>query len=185
MEQYPKRKYPRASWWRYDSGIYFVTICTKLHKHYFGRIEYGKMNSYPLGIFLSECINNIKLHYNNVDIPHFVVMPNHVHLIVVIDGLLPYSGIRVSCMQVNVQQRVSDVSSVRKRIEKDGVRERLSVVIGGVKAAVTRYANQQQINFAWQRGFHDHIIQSWDECNRIAQYIINNPVTWHLDCFYG
>ena len=63
-------------------------------------------------------------------------------------------------------------------------RGRLSVVIGGFKRAITRYANQHGIEFAWQDRFHDHIIRNQDEMNRIATYIRNNPMVWEEDLFY-
>lgn len=60
----------------------------------------------------------------------------------------------------------------------------LSVVIGGIKSAVTKFANQNNMSFVWQSRFHDHIIRNQDECNRITQYIENNPIKWELDKFF-
>ena len=59
----------------------------------------------------------------------------------------------------------------------------LSVSIGGIKSAVTKYANDNDFDFAWQTRFHDHIIRNQNEMNRIADYIENNPATWENDCF--
>jgi hypothetical protein len=56
--------------------------------------------------------------------------------------------------------------------------------IGGIKSAVTRYARANKIDFAWQTRFHDHIIRSQDEMNRIALYIENNITTWKNDKFH-
>ena len=60
----------------------------------------------------------------------------------------------------------------------------LSVVIGGIKSAITRYANENKIPFAWQTRFHDRIIRNQEECNRIADYIESNIVIWTADKFY-
>jgi hypothetical protein len=60
----------------------------------------------------------------------------------------------------------------------------LSIVIGGLKSSVTKYAHQHNIPFAWQDRFHDHIIRNQDELNMIATYIENNPANWKGDKFY-
>ena len=60
----------------------------------------------------------------------------------------------------------------------------LSVVIGGLKRAITRYANQNAIDFAWQTRFHDHIVRDIPEMNHIADYIENNMANWKDDEFY-
>ena len=54
----------------------------------------------------------------------------------------------------------------------------LSVCIGSIKSAVTKYANQNNISFAWQSRYYDRIIRNQNEMNRIAQYIKNNPIVW-------
>lgn len=59
----------------------------------------------------------------------------------------------------------------------------LGTVIRGLKARVTRFANTNNIPFAWQTRFHDRIVRDQDELNRIAKYIENNVVQWHLDEF--
>jgi len=59
----------------------------------------------------------------------------------------------------------------------------LSVAIGGIKSAVTKFAHENNIDFVWQTRFHDYIIRDQNEMNRIADYIENNPATWDNDCF--
>jgi len=57
----------------------------------------------------------------------------------------------------------------------------LSVVIGGLKSAITRYAHDNEIPFAWQTRFYDHIVRSQEELNRIGEYIQSNVVKWSID----
>lgn len=57
----------------------------------------------------------------------------------------------------------------------------LSVVIGGLKRSISKFANENNIPFAWQTRFHDHIVRNQDELNRIATYIENNVAQWQLD----
>ena len=89
----------------------------------------------------------------------FVVMPNHVHAVIVI----------------------------RERADAPGciptVRTALGVVVGGYKQSVTRYARRNNIDFGWQGRYHDHIIRGVNDGNKIADYIENNVVRWDTDCF--
>ena len=75
----------RAMWHDYNGGTYFVTICTRDMVHYFGEIVSGEMNMTEIGEYVQQCIKNIPQHNTYANVPAFVVMPNHVHLIVIID----------------------------------------------------------------------------------------------------
>ncbi len=61
----------------------------------------------------------------------------------------------------------------------------LSTTMGGMKSAMTRFANDNKMEFGWQTRFHDHIIRDAEEYCRIEQYIKNNPATWMDDKFYS
>ncbi len=61
----------------------------------------------------------------------------------------------------------------------------LAVVIRGLKSAVTKFANENALDFAWQSRFHDHIVRDTSEMNRIADYIENNVANWVDDEFYA
>ena len=75
----------RAAWHDYNGGIYFVTICTAGREHYFGEITDGEMHLSAIGEYTRQCIENITQHNPYANVPLFVIMPNHLHLIVVID----------------------------------------------------------------------------------------------------
>ena len=79
----------RAEWHSYDGGIYFVTICTAGREHYFGEIKTDKepfMQLSPIGQYANQLIMDITIVYPHVEIPLFVIMPNHIHAIIYIDG---------------------------------------------------------------------------------------------------
>jgi len=59
----------------------------------------------------------------------------------------------------------------------------LSVCIGGIKSAVTRFARENGIPFTWQPRYHDHIVRNQNEMNRISEYIEHNPLVWESDCY--
>lgn len=76
----------RATWHDYDGGMYFITICTANQESFFGNIHDGKMFFSDIGLYAEEQIKNVRSHYPYAEIPLWVVMPNHIHLIVVIDN---------------------------------------------------------------------------------------------------
>ena len=204
----------RAAWHDYNGGIYFVTICTAGREHYFGEITNGEMRLSEIGRYTGECIKNIPQHNPYADVPLYVVMPNHIHAIVVIDGdnvpsknhianKLDVPNVETmytsSQNQGTIQPETMYTSSLQtppqQRWKNENVNEQmqsishqrglLSTAIGGMKRAVTCFANQNKIQFGWQSRFHDHIIRHTDEMNRIAEYIETNVLRWESDEFYG
>ena len=76
----------RAEWWDYgNNAAYFITICTANRKHYFGDIRNGKMELSPIGIIADIFWHEIRNHADFVKLGEFVVMPNHIHGILIID----------------------------------------------------------------------------------------------------
>ena len=169
----------RAMWHDYNGGAYFVTICTRDMVHYFGEIVSGEMNMTEIGEYVQQCIKNIPQHNTYANVPAFVVMPNHVHLIVIIDD----ENADPICR--DVPWRVSTFGKNETMQTIANQQGRLSTMIGGFKQSVTRYANANSISFAWQTRFHDRIIRDHDEMNRIAEYIENNVVRWESDEFHN
>ena len=169
----------RATWHDYNGGAYFVTICTRDMEHYFGEIVSGEMNMTEIGEYVQQCIKNIPQHNTYANVPAFVVMPNHVHLIVIIDDENADSICR------DVPWRVSTFGKNETMQTIANQQGRLSTMIGGFKQSVTRYANVNSISFAWQTRFHDRIIRDHDEMNRIAEYIENNVARWESDEFHN
>ena len=81
----------RADWWNYNEGIYFITITVKNRIHAFGEIHHNSqtgqnyMNFSKLGQFVNDEIPRIMEHYPYANIPIWTVMPDHIHLIIMID----------------------------------------------------------------------------------------------------
>ena len=185
----------RAAWHNYSGGIYFVTICTRGREHYFGEIANGEMHLSDIGRYTNECIKNIPQHNPYADVPLYVIMPNHIHLIVSIDGNnIPSENYGANKLDVSTVETMY-TSSLQRRWKNDCVNERmqsishhrglLSTAIGCFKRAVTCFANQNHITFGWQPRFHDHIIRQTNEMNRIAEYIETNVLRWESDEFYS
>ena len=207
----PQRKSPRATWHDYNGGRYFVTFCTKNHELYFGDVVDGRMELSEIGEWAVKQIEQTAIiRQNDVEIPLFVVMPNHIHMIVVFsdgdNGRTQYSG-RTRCVPTDPTNpcrdalnasACRDTSNVSADNGPDNVLSdargaslqfgpqsgNLPSVIRGIKSAVTKYAIEHEIPFAWQSRYHDHIIRNQIEMNHIANYIQNNPMKWELDRFY-
>jgi REP element-mobilizing transposase RayT len=188
-----RKQSARATWHNYNGGVYFITICTKNHTHYFGEIDNGVMHLNEIGKFTFENLQNVNAHYPYAEIPSFIVMPNHIHAIVFIDGE-KYGNVEKctnGCYCRDEARLVSTgVRGIDKNLDKNEKMRKishrqslLSNTVGGIKSAVTKFANNNNIDFVWQTRFHDHIIRSQDEINRIAEYIENNPAGWNNDCF--
>jgi REP element-mobilizing transposase RayT len=105
-------------------------------------------------------------HYRNVTIDRYVVMPNHVHAIVVIEGEHAYSPVETRLAASPSQQH----------------RPSLSEVVGSYQSGVSRICHAKGISdFAWQARFHDHILRCNASVNAVREYIDRNPENWLRD----
>ena len=180
----------RADWHAYDGGFYHVTICTKDRELYFGEIVEGTMRLSEIGKYAEEQFQSVTSYYPYAEIPVFVVMPNHIHAIVVIDNRTPCRDAiyRVSDIH-RVKEDMMDDPSMDSETPKGGLtgndnpmlHQRLGTVIRGLKARVTHYANEKGIEFAWQSRFHDRIIRNQKDLNETAKYVENNVIKWKED----
>lgn len=92
-------------------------------------------------------------HYQNIALDEFIVMPNHLHGIVIIkDG------------------------------QAEGLRYSLSRIVGSYKNVVAKdIHNKANLGFGWQPSFYDHVIREDESLDKIRDYIKNNPLKWELD----
>lgn len=167
MKDYPERKRNRLKNYDYSqNGRYFVTICVKNRMEFFGKIINGKMILNIYGRIVQQSWLDLPNHYKNCHLGQFIVMPNHIHGIVVIkNDIFP------------VGNGSKPFPTMVKR--KHG----LSEITRGFKTFSSRKINEQNniMPFAWQKSFYDHIIRSNEDLNRIRAYIFNNPRNWNLD----
>lgn len=163
MYKGPNRKNLRFASYNYsEPGEYFVTICTKGFKNYFGRVVNSRVELSRIGKIANECWRDIPNHFPNVKLDEYVVMPNHVHGVVVIGG---FAG-------------TADLRSLRDRTKM-----LLPKIIHGFKSSVTRILHKidGEIPFAWQKSYFDHIIQTDEALDNIREYIRLNPLNWEND----
>lgn len=100
-----------------------------------------------------------------------MVMPNHLHAIVIIDG--------ENATATDTKSTGWITGNYNPMLHKC-----LGTVIRGLKARITHYANENNVTFAWQSRFYDRIVRDQQELNSIAHYIENNVANWQTDELY-
>ena len=154
--KYPQRKSPRLQGYDYSSeGAYFVTICTHQKRHIFGHIEQQKMTLNSHGIIASNIWLEIPQHFPSVALDAFVIMPNHVHGIVLLSTTRPHSP--------KLGTVIGSYKSAVTRLIRKQTPEHLTI---------------------WQASYHDHIIRNDKSYHRIRNYVLTNPELWQEDTFY-
>ncbi len=189
-----KYRIPSARLPDYDygqEGAYFITVCTHNQAHYFGEVRNGKMVLNGIGAMVQGFWYDIPHHFDHVSLGEFVVMPNHVHGILILDKMVNVvdNDVPVDCvdpvetLQCNVSTGSTGSNFFQSISPKPGS---VPTIIRSFKSVCTKYINQHQpeLHFAWQTRYHDHIIRDETAFQRISHYIWNNPKKWTEDRFY-
>lgn len=159
-----KRKINRLENWDYSTnGGYFITICTDNRKHILSKIFVG--DGFPVpqltktGRIIEDYIKNINSKYPCVTVNQYVVMPNHIHLLLFIDN----NGTG------NPSPTVGNI-------------------IGWFKYNTTKSVNEKYNTAGrklWQRSYYDHIIRDEKDYMEKRNYILTNPSKWSDDEYYS
>lgn len=182
-----------------SNAIYFVTICTQNREHYFGKIADGNINLTDTGKIANRFWFEIPNHFPFVQLGEFVVMPNHVHGIIIINKTDNNDSVNCgidgcACVDPTVETQnfaslppppIPPSNQPQNRGNIFGPQsQNLASIIRGYKIGVTKFARNNNIPFSWQSRFHDHIIRNHESFVRISDYIIHNPENWRDDKFY-
>jgi putative transposase len=164
MEQ-KQRKLNRLAGYDYLDGNYFITICTDDRKECLGEIRDGKMLLNKCGEIAKEQWLWLEKNFDYVRLNEFMVMPNHLHGMIVIDR---FNTGNVVCLGRDLSQQ--------EKIKS------LSQLIGAFKTTSSKLIHRNGfLDFNWQRSFFDRIIRSDKEMENITNYIVNNPYNWEKD----
>ena len=162
----PNRKTIRLKNFDYSSpGAYFITICTKDRKEILSHIvgtgvpdgprniltEYGKI--------AEKYILEMNAFYEHISIDNYVIMPNHIHLL-----------IRIHCT-------VATDGPPRTSVPTNSV-------ISQFVSTFKRFCNKEYGENIWQTRSNDHIIRNQHDYKNIYEYIETNVIRWDKDCFY-
>lgn len=128
----------------------------------------------------------MKFHAKNIELDAFVVMPNHIHGIIVLNGDNNENGIAVDTGHALYLQHHNQLKNSigQQRFQNIG-KNSVSSIIGSYKSAVAKHANRLGFDFKWQSLFHDHIIRNEESFKKIQSYIIQNPANWAEDKFHS
>jgi len=160
-------------------GKYFVTICTAWTKEWFGNVINGKMYLSEIGQIASQMWYEIPVHFPFIGLDTFVVMPNHIHGIIIINRSIEkpiVEALHATPLQPPDAKFLKNetMSSISP---KSGS---LSVVVRSYKSAVRKYAHKSDSNFSWQPGYYDTIICTTGQLFHIRKYISDNAQNWDL-----
>ncbi len=184
-----------------QDGLYFVTICTHQKEMFFGNVVDGKMVLNEIGKLADKYWLEISKHFKNVILNEHIVMPNHVHGIVVIDNMTCNNNANAAentpcrdeaCLvstdadldntmiyATNADNELNPTSCKMQKISPKP--KSLPVIIGSYKSAVTHGSKIIIPNFTWQSRYYDRIIRNESSYDNIRQYIIENPEKWQRD----
>ncbi len=176
--------------WNYgDNGYYFVTICTKNKIHFFGEITNEIIELFPTEKIAEKLWREIPGHFPYIKLDKFIIMPNHIHGILIIDKKDD------RCDEaVNRRDAINRVSTGEMPGNHTGgitgnknpmLNNNLSRVIRWYKGRTTFEIRKINPQFAWQNNYYDHIIRNEKSYLQISEYIINNPLKWKEDRYYG
>ena len=175
-----KRRSVRLKGYDYSQeGMYFVTICVQGKECLFGIIRRGTaccdLNEY--GMIVREELELTQSLRKNVFLDEYVIMPNHIHMIFVIDdNKMGADTIMGTARCTRTESKFGNIMSGS-----------LSVIVRSFKSAVTKRINLLRDTVGekvWQRNYYEHIIREDKDLNRIREYIINNPKNWEIDELY-
>ncbi len=188
--------------WDYGwNGAYFLTICTQNREHFFGEIFNGQMVYSIIGEMAKKYLTEIPQRFEYAKLDEFIVMPNHVHAIIVIDKIDDGrvgggdGGGRDAINRVSTKTPTKTPSdgNTNPPIKKRGgitgnnnpmLHDNISRILNWFTGRVTYESRKFDKNYGWQSRFYDHLIRNDSEHQRIKNYIINNPKNWGDNKFY-
>ena len=165
-KELPKRKHPRLDNYDYSSaGAYFVTICTQNRRcvlsHIVGRglapAETTEIEYTLFGEIAEKQLFLLEDRYPYLEIDQYVIMPNHIHAILILNGETAGASPRPTLTDIVCTYK----SLTTRECKKNGFREKL-----------------------FQTSFYEHIIRSREDYEEIVKYIYENPTRWHYDELY-
>ena len=159
----PKRKHPRLGHYDYSTvGAYYITICTQNRRCLLSRIvgrglAPAEIQYTAYGQIAREQLLLLEQRYPSLKIDQYVIMPNHIHAILLLEETAGASP-----------------------------RPTIMDIVCAYKSLTTRQCKKvQPIDKLFQTSFYEHVIRGHEDYDEIAEYIVNNPMQWELDKLYS
>ena len=155
----PKRKHPRLKDYDYaQNGAYYITICVEKHQCILGHIDENKnMCLSAYGEVARKYLQEIDTHYPFVHVVNYIVMPNHVHLL--------------------IQKELPPRVLAEVQVKDDFKTASIDVIVRAFKRMTTREIGHS----IWQGSFYDHVIRNYADIQRVSDYIDANPRRWRTE----
>jgi REP element-mobilizing transposase RayT len=192
--------------WDYgENGAYFITICTKNMACYFGNVVSAPsvqtrliasvhdndndskcdMQLNELGKIAHRNWENIPNQFPCIELGNFVIMPNHMHGILIINKMkLPSDTVEtrlIASLQPQNENKIGGFAGNKNPM----INENISRIIRWYKGRCSFEMRKIHTDFEWLSRFHDHIIRDSKAFERIQTYIENNPSKWKEDKFHN
>ncbi len=139
-----------------QSGAYFITVCTHNRAALFGQVVESQMRTNAAGDMLWKLWSGLDGRFPALDLDTFIVMPNHVHGVLVLDGQSPATLGRI-------------VGAYK------------SLAVQGYAAGVRESGWPKYQKHLWQRNYYEHVIRDEAELTSIREYIVHNAAKWDRD----
>ncbi len=166
-------------------GAYFITICTYKKEHLFGEILDAEIKLNLIGQYAYQQWKQIPLRFENVDLGEFVIMPNHIHAIIVKNTRWDEGAENESADAKRWPYFDPSCLQEHQPTQPNGtISGSIGAIIQNYKSGTTRKIkslpgkNNLKI---WQANYYDHIIRDEKDYDRIKDYICNNPINWEKD----
>ncbi|MCL2341773.1 MAG: transposase [Firmicutes bacterium] len=157
---YHRKPYTRLKNYNYSgNGYYFITICTQYRLNLFGEIKDNQVVLNTAGKMINNWYLNIKRKFKEIALDKYVIMPNHIHGIIIINSTKDEISLFRIIQWFKTMTTNEYIRGVRSKTYKP-FEKRL-----------------------WQESYYDHIIHNKENYLRIQKYIMDNPILWNKDCF--
>jgi len=167
-----------------QAGAYFVTICTRERACLFGEVVDGEMRLNDAGRMVERCWLDIPRHFPHVELDAFVIMPNHIHGIIVITSDPDVGARHVEARHVGARHAVPLQMAPHAEQFGKPVPGSLPTIVRSFKSAATKRINIWRGTpgaSVWQRNYYEHILRDEASWERVREYIANNPLQWAVD----
>ena len=182
MDELKKRKAPRYQNFDYNSvGGYFITICTQDRRCILSRIVGTGVLDCPFDTGVLDCpqpeltrygeiadkyIKQLNDFYEHLSVEKYVIMPNHIHLL------------------LWVKENKNKTDNGQSRTPVPTTVERANNACSQFVSTFKRFCNKEYSENIWQARFNDHIIRNRDDYEEHEKYIYENPIRWYYDELY-
>ncbi len=169
----------RITTWDYRwNGVYFVTICSRNKECCFGNVRDNSVELSDAGKIAEECWLQISEHFKFVKLGPFIVMPNHIHGIIIIQNIINHFVETLHATSLQSEDKDKNMSSISPQSGS------LSTIVRSYKSAVSMKVHSKQPGFGWQSRFYEHIIREEKDYCDISKYIEENPIKWSQDRYF-